>query len=280
MQVVARQKQQAEAFRELFREAILPLMFSGGVDSMTNLAAILSLGYKPPHCYTFRLGERDSTDVQVARHACTHFNISHTIVSIPQTEEVLLADICRVLRIIDKAKKTHVQCSQPFLYLAEVAKQDGYTEALIGMAADDLWGTARAIAAYIKIRGEEWCRDMRRYYISYVGGSDDSCAKTSLACGVQLHDPWRNPAIVDFLLACNWNDMHVPKPKALALRAFPEFWKCGVWYRRNSSLQVNSGVREWHDTLLQSKHNPTHAKAIIVIYRHMLAELHEQSIAV
>lgn len=273
------QRQQAEQLRTLLLDALrpyigMPLMLSGGVDSATNLAALLALGEPPPRCYTFQLGEIISSDLAVARAMCAHFNIPHTTVTIPQNEATLVADIRRVLPLICRLKKVHVQVAQCFLYLADAAVADGYTDATIAMAADDLWGTARAISAYVKTQGEEWCRAMRREYITYTGGSDESTSRAAQSRGLTLHEVWTYQPLVDFLLALDYADLHVPCAKGLALRAFPEFWRAGAWYRPNSSLQVNSGVREWHDTLLASPiYNPKHARAIIAVYREMARAL-------
>ncbi|HEX3640178.1 MAG TPA: asparagine synthase-related protein [Ktedonobacteraceae bacterium] len=281
MRAVSRQQeQQAQTFRSLFQEAIkpyvsMPLMLSGGTDSMTNLAGILSLGYKPPHCYTFQVGNRESSDAKVSRSVCKYFDIPHTIVSIPQNEETLIADIRRVLPIVCRLRKIHIQCAHPFLYLAEAAFNDGYRDASFAMNADDLWGVSRFFSVGIKEHGEEWFTQKRREWLAWEGGSDISCIKTALSCGVQIYDSFRNPDLIDFLLSCKSYDIHIPVQKGLAIRAFPEFWKCGKWYRTNSPLQINSGLREWHDTLLQSKYNVSHAKAIIVIYRRLFSEIHQ-----
>lgn len=273
------QRQHAEQFRATFLDAIrpyigMPLLLSGGVDSATNLAALLALGEPPPRCYTFQLGEIISSDLAVARAMCAHFNVPHTTVRIPQNEATLIADIQRVLPLICRLKKVHVQVAQCFLYLADAVVADGARDATLAMAADDLWGSARAIAAYVKSQGEDWCRAMRREYITYTGGSDESTARVAKSRGLTLHEVWTYQPLVDFMLALDYADLHVPVAKGLALRAFPEFWTAGAWYRPNSSLQVNSGVREWHDTLLASPtYNPKRARAIIAVYREMARAL-------
>lgn len=250
----------------------MPLFLSGGVDSASMLAAVLALGKKPPHVYTFRLGEVDSADAAVARKMCAHFAVPHTVVSIPYGEETLVRDIKRVLAITHNATKTHVQCSQPFLYLSEAAHGDGFTDAAFGMAAGELYGLTKGIAMHVRTRGEAWCREERRKHVKHPHLSDWNVVKTAAACGITLHDPYWHDALIEFMLACDYKDIHAPIQKSIALRAFAEFWSQGAWRRDNSSLQLNSGIREWHDTLLQSPLNTTHAKAVVAIYRRMLAQ--------
>jgi len=49
----------------------------------------------------------------------------------------------------------------------------------------------------------------------------------------------------------------------------PEFWKQSEWYRTNEPLQVCSGIRERHDTLLNSPLNDCDAKNVLKIYNRL-----------
>lgn len=254
-----------------------PLLLSGGTDSATILAALLALD-RHPVCYSFRLGSFDSPDIRVARSMTATFGLEHRVVTIPRTPETLVADIRQILRIIpvDAAspRKTHVQCAHPFLYLAEAVAGDGFPAALSGLGADDLYGTGRRATQGYREQGEAWCRKFRTELANSPHVSDFAIRAVCAAYTLDLIQPYREPALRDFILATPYAELHQPVQKGIALRAFPEFWKRGTWYRRNQNLQVVSGIREWHDTLLSSPLNTRGAKVVTPIYRALLQELH------
>ena len=90
-------------------------------------------------------------------------------------------------------------------------------------------------------------------------------------CGTPMEEPYSDEPLLSHAIAMDYAELNRLgtkfKQKGIALRAFPEFWSRG-WYRRNSSLQVNSGVREWHDTLLADVElNPDgRHRAVVGIY--------------
>ncbi len=265
--------------RELAMEAMRDhtddiLLLSGGVDSATMLAAALACGYKP-RIFTFRLSDYVSADFRVAESMAETFGCEFTPVIIPMDIDRLAADVRKVVQITGSSLKTHVQCSHPFLYLCEQANRIGATRFVYCAGGSDLYGDGRkAMIAYHQ-QGEEAYRAKRAHDAAPdVWGSSTSILSVCEAFGTSFYDPYLRPEIVEFFVSLNYSDMHRPRQKYIGLAAFPEFWKRGSWYRESSNFQINSRLREYHDTLLKSKYNTAGNKGVVGIYNRMR---HEQS---
>lgn len=249
-----------------------PLALSGGVDSATLLAGSLALGRRPP-CYTFRLGDYDSPDVRVALSMADTCGVPLTVLSIPRTEDTLLADIREVIQLTGATRRTHVQTAQPFLRIARAVAADGHDALLAGVLADDLYGTGREAQFALRRGGESEARAYREQAFRGEGNSVHSIERATRAGGVRLLLPYRDDRLAALLLATDLRDLHRPIQKHIAVAAFPDFWHADGWYRRNSSLQVDSGVRAWHDTLLDSPLNTRGVRDVAALYRDLAKEM-------
>jgi asparagine synthetase B (glutamine-hydrolysing) len=245
------------------------LLLSGGVDSATMLAAALACGYKP-RIFTFRLSEYVSADFKVAESMARTFDCEFYPVIIPMELDRLAGDVRRVIQLTGTSQKTHVQCSHPFLYLCEQANRIGATRFVYCGGGSDLYGDGRkAMIAYHQ-QGEEAYRAKRAHDAAPdVWGSSKAILAVCEAFSTSFYDPYLRPDVVEFFVSLNNADMHKPRQKYIGLAAFPEFWKRGSWYRESSNFQINSRLREFHDTLLQSKYNTTGNKNVVGIYNRM-----------
>jgi asparagine synthetase B (glutamine-hydrolysing) len=245
----------------------VPLLLSGGTDSGTILAAQLALGGRPD-LYSFRIGDKDHEDVRVARLMAETFQLTLQVVDIPRTEEQLVADLAAVSRFVDRPiRKSHVQCAQPILHLSRRLQRDGHRRAIAGTGG--VVEDNRRCAVLLAREGEYAARTLRRKNLLELAGSaTESMHRAAAACEVEMVEPFSSQPFADYSLSLDMADINRPKQKGIALRAFPEFWVSG-WYRPNSPLQVNSGIREWHDTLLSSSWNVDDNKDVAAVYRRM-----------
>jgi len=273
--------ERSQTFRSLMIAAVAatpetsPVLLSGGVDSATIVASSLALGRVPP-CYTFQLGGSISPDLTVTRQMASTFGLPLTVTTIPWTAETLDADVRRVLRITRNPTKTHVQCAHPFLYMAAAIAQDGHRACLMGMAADDLYGTMRDVQVALHAEGEAVARQMRTEHFFDPKVSDWSCSAVARHYGVVLIDPYRDERVAAFVLGLDMAKIHRRRQKALALAAFPEFWSQGAWVRPNASLQVVSGLRAWHNSLLSSPVNRRRSVAVRGVYTDFMADVEKE----
>ena len=257
----------AEMWKELFLDALkphqhLPLLFSGGMDSLTVLAGLMELGQKP-HLYTYMLSDQPSKDAHSAQSNASRLNLNLSMVEIPQQN--LLADVKEIIVMLPKVSKSAIQCGHPMKYLAQKIVNDGHDLVLcgtVGIVEDN-----RKVNVILSKFGEDKARDYRTELLKKAGLSGTSGMRlVSEKYGVKLIEPYRNKALMEYQLSLDMGDINSPCQKGIALRAFPTFFNEAKW-RRNSPHQVNSGIRELHDKLLlDPKINFRNNKAIIGVY--------------
>lgn len=276
---------QAAEWRDKLLEAVephakagLPLLLSGGVDSATLLAACVHLGHRPS-CYGFALNvPSTSTDFRMARRMAVRLGCDWTAVLIPRTFEQLESDVREVIRLLRTSRKTSVQCAQPIMHLTRQIAKDGFSDALVGaggVVLDD-----RRVMTIRAEGGEEAAREYRREKLDdrHRDCGTGRMHEMARLMGVTLEEPYSDEPLRSYALALDISELNRgPRgfgQKGIAVRAFPDFWmRNSRWYRRNSPLQVNSGVREWHDELLRSPLNANGAKRVVAIYNRLLKEL-------
>lgn len=265
----------SNTFRELFLASMAKtdptaaLFLSGGVDSATNLAAALHLGRRPT-CVTFRVDGIESRDVATARAISNSFGLALIESCVPADIGRVIADTRRVLRIIGKAKKTHVQCSHPFLYMGKAMLDFDISKATWGMRA--VWGISRDVAIAQAREGDLAAIALRHQHFADPDFSENSIERVLATFGVTVQNPWRAPAFAEFFLNLTMKELHKPFEKAVAVEAFPEFWGRGAWRKPADNLQIGSGLRALHDKLLLSPVNRKGRLAVVAVYRDMLDE--------
>lgn len=262
----------AARYRELFLDVLAPLadaplMLSGGVDSATILAGLLVLG-KRPDCFTLQLGEQRSADVAVAEQMVRAFGVPYHLVRIERSDAQLLADVRRMIDVLQTTAKCCIQCGQGAYHLALAVRAFGADVALTGTGS--VVEDNRECAVILHTQGEEAARAYRRRTAVRAAGDVMDGTKAmhvaALAAGVRMLEVYSREPLLSYALALDMAEINRPVQKGLALRAFPEFWSAGKFYRENSSMQVNAGIREWHDTLLRSEYNKRGARAVVAVY--------------
>lgn len=259
----------AHRWRELLEKTIydhrhVPSMFSGGMDSVTLLLAAMAVGGRPK-TYTFHLGAHHSCDSSAAQKMAKDLGLDNVEVVIPQNEGQLIKDILELMRRVGTRKKASIQCAHAIMYLAKAIQADGFTQAIVGTGAiclDD-----RKVSVILAESGEEATRAYRKTKLTdrYTDCGTGYMHRIAKNIGVVLEEPYSDEPLISYALALDFKDLNRPRQKGIALRAYPDFFRGGYW-RRNVPLQVGSGIREYHDTLLSSKYNRRDSQAVIAIY--------------
>lgn len=284
-------EQDADRWRLAVMETVrryedLPLLLSGGMDSSTLLAALLEMGARPP-CYAFRLRDWPlSEDLQTARKMTAAYGLTLTEVEIPSDPESLIRDVTHVIQIARTSRKTAVQCCHVLHYLLSRIARDGHREAITGtggIAEDNR--RAQTLAADYYAPGPPGARARaileKARKENLLGGDPASATETmkrfGSIYGVRLREPYSEDPLAVTGLSIPWPEMNWPRQKGIALRAFPAFFGPDPsnprWWRRNSSLQVNGGIRELHDRLLSMPEvNRRKKEKVVAIYNDILKE--------
>lgn len=242
------------------------LMLSGGVDSATVLFAMLEAGRRP-RCLTFYLEGVESRDLRVSRSMCQEFGLEHVAVMVPRLPATIREDSRKIIELVDwsrlsSLKKTVVQCVHPFLYLypAMVGPRP-----IFGLGGDNFHLPERTWRVLLHEKGDEAIRLVRRSWSADPNYSDwhiqDLGRRVYGKTPVDLYDfTWLGAWFQQF------DDVHLNKPcqKWSAVGMFNDYWNRGRWFREQSSFQVNSGLREAHDTIMEPQD-----KSVVSVYNRM-----------
>jgi len=244
----------AAAWREKLLETVepvkdLPILLSGGMDSVTLALCQVILGGRPV-CYSYRLGTFYSDDWTSARNVAAALELPFVDVPIERSEAVLRRDLDEILLMTRRWRKTVVQCVHPMLYLSRRIAADGHRGAVVGTGAIILDDRTVAVLA---ASSEAEALEYRRLKLD---DKNQDCGtgwmhRSSEMLGVPLREPYSEEPVAAHALELSYREMNRPRQKGIALRAFPGFFKdLRRFWRRNSPLQINGGIRRWHKDLL------------------------------
>lgn len=259
------------------RKACLAL--SGGVDSVTVLFAMLESGRKP-RCYTFYAKDYPSEDLLSARRLCDDFGLELVEVPVPVDHDSIVADLKVLVHAhqADKIKKTIVQCMHPWMYVCPEMQKRGDDFILIGFAAGNYYALSRRDGKKLRELGEEEFKNQGHRNHNFRGGTslqfvDANVAQFCGRYGIHMDDFYAYDEIQEWMKQFTTDELHRDEhgnrfEKAVVVYAFHDYYEKGPYYRKGSSYQINSKIRDFHDGLLWNpRYNPSGAKAIIRIYR-------------
>lgn len=283
----------AERWRSALLETVepyreLPLLLSGGMDSATLLAAMLECGGRPT-CYAYWLIDQpESEDLAAARMMCKAWQLPLRVIPLPTSLEEVVRDAKHVINLTRNARVTAVQCCHALHYLLREARRDGHRQIITGAGgivednrkAKILGATMQDTRLHPAERAaaEQELEGVRRPNL--LGGNAESATETmkrfGSIVGVTLREPYSEQPVADVGLSIPWPEMNWPRQKGIALRAFRTFFgdpERPRWWRPNSSLQVNGGLRDLHDQMLMdSQINRRGAQRVVALYNEWLKE--------
>ena len=223
------------------------LLLSGGVDSISVGFAANQLG-KSIHAYSFQLKDNPSVDFKKAEEVALIMGWKFTGVEIEKQN--LISDFQTLLKLGCK-KKTHFECSYPFLYVYPKIKQK---YVLSGWGADGYFGISKK--AHLKYKVKESKKQFDEFRDSYF-------QKTECA-GYEVHKlvsnnwnktfiaPYLSASVKDYFYRYDWHELNKPNEKHIIRNAFDEFSFIGK-VNKHSNLQLNANIPEYFETLLQDK---------------------------
>ena len=248
----------------------IALLFSGGMDSLSLLLSCLDVGIKPK-LYSFKIEGIESDDIIASRKIAKIYNLELVEVELKQNIDILISDIKYIIKKYNVKKKTQIQCIQPFLYLVKEIKED---IVLTGLCADDILGTTRKIQV-------EGSKNDDKFYQMRLDKHND--LKSSSYCYIKmifeennkkLIAPYKdNDELTSFLLSKTFSEIHKPKIKQITYNFYSNEIEKNKLYRKNSSLQINSALNQWHDKLLETELNVNNWKSVVGIYNYIYNQI-------
>jgi len=143
----------------------------------------------------------------------------------------------------------------------------------VGFHADSMYGSSREANFVHHREGEEAYREYRRkasdldnytnlWDITYIGVKN----------GVNYIDAYRNEELREFILGLDKKDIWKGRIKVLPYKAFIDYFKRGAWLREPEPMQIVTGIREWHNTLLNSPWNKKGWRRVDKVYLELAKE--------
>ncbi len=248
------------------------ILYSGGFESFSCLCLCLELGIKP-HLYTFYLEGIESHDIRKARIDAQVFHVPLTEVKIPNDYGRLKEDVFWLIEVLKTTRKTVIQCIHPLLYaLPEIDEE----YVIIGLERGRPWGlnqkgtTAgyKGLEAFNEYRNfaiEEQKRNSIHYIVNMIN-ENHICVR-----------PYDDDDVNNWFMARTYKELNSPHAKQPILDEFAKEHKACVLTLKHASYQVESGIREFHDLLLDDAElNPNHQyKSVVGVYNNIQKLLNE-----
>lgn len=244
------------AIRRSLPSGPVALSLSGGTDSLCLLFTLLELKVRPT-CYTYRVGDILTEDLKRAMYITAHYNLPLFVASIPDDLTQLLADV-RVLVQRGYRGKVGIQCMHGHMYLAKQVQERVIYN---GSGVDGLYGSYKQFALDGSARDKVLFDRHRRKHLD--NPNDDAMeyqTKEYGLHGVKVAFPYRDSAVVRWLMERSYIDLMKPRYKWATVGEYPEFQQHKGLYRPRGSQQIVAGTRALHEKLLTSTMNRGHAR--------------------
>lgn len=239
------------------------LLFSGGMDSLSLLLSCLDAGITP-HLYTFKLKNIESEDVVSSRRIAKILNLEYTEIEIEDNLNQLVNDVFYIIKKFKVKKKTQIQCIQPFMHIIPKIRENII---LSGLCADDIYGTSRKMQELGRKNGDDFFKKRLEKHDNIESSSYVFIKEICEDYDKKFIAPYKdNEILVKHILKCEFKKLHSPKQKNIMYEAYKKEIDKYRLYRRNVNLQVGSGIREWHNILLNTELNNKNYKSVVGIY--------------
>ncbi|NYZ80026.1 diphthine--ammonia ligase [Candidatus Micrarchaeota archaeon] len=217
------------------------LLFSGGVDSLT-LAKLMKDNNVDFEAFT--VGTEDSVDVKNAADAARKFGFKIHVRLVSKKE--IEKKIPELISVIGEINPIKTGVGLVKLFALEDAKKRGFTHAVLGSGADELF------AGYARMRTntDEQCKQLVKNY----DADNAYLFKIAEHAGVELILPFMSKEVVDFAMNVPADQKVNDEANKIVLRKLGETIGLGEYAnRKKTAAQYGSGVDKMIEKLAKPK---------------------------
>jgi hypothetical protein len=261
------------------------LALSGGIDSSVLLYSALEAGNPPKECVTFALDASKNDDLQAAATLCSIYKIPLIVANISTKTSDIIRDTKEVISVIGKPWKVHVHSCWPYKYIMPCVTTKNI---VAGTRADYYYPLKKATniarmqmteadfdVFYVDHRKQKWNNrnqsfDSMRTYINSISN-------------VAFVEPYNDDVLFDLALSLTFRDWNMHgdkvKHKYLWFKLFQNYFEESGIYRKQSPMQIVTGIKEAHLKLLQDPSVNTRGnKDLLGVYNNMLKESQQNTL--
>ena len=223
------------------------VLMSGGVDSLTCAFSAMRLG-KNVHTYTMYVNGQETADSLAAKEAAEIYGWDHHEIDVPVNN--VKDDFLRLMRYYDCKKKTHVECTFPFLYVYPHIKEK---HVLSGVAADGWYGVSKRANIHFKHTKELFDKFRNDYFGAENPAGIRQQEQLCEEIEANLIAPYvGHKDVCDWMMDHDHDFFNKPYQKAPIIEAYKEFEKLPK-KRKHANLQLVAGIPEYFEQLLEDK---------------------------
>ena len=222
------------------------VLMSGGVDSLTCAFSAMRLG-KNVHTYTMYVNGQETVDSLAAKEAAEIYGWDHHEIDVPVNN--VKDDFLRLMRYYDCKKKTHVECTFPFLYVYPHIKEK---HVLSGVAADGWYGVSKRANIHFKHTKELFDKFRNDYFGAENPAGILQQEQLCEEIEANLVAPYVRESVKEWMMQYDHNFFNKPYQKAPIIEAYEEFEKLPK-KRKHANLQLVAGIPEYFEQLLEDK---------------------------
>ena len=239
-----------KAIKNSVQDKEVGILMSGGVDSLSLAFASHRLG-KKVHVYTFHLEDNESYDSQKANEAAKEFGWDITTTIVPTDNLELEDNFIKLATEFDCKKKTHFECTFPFLYIFPKIKQKYI---LSGIAADGWYGVSKKAMIHFREPKEKLDKFREDYFSAKnPAGILQQYTLAKLYNKIYLHPYLWNKEVKEFFMKYNHKELHNCVQKYHVRTAYKKEFDRLKRVKPHLNLQLISNIDKLFETLLDSE---------------------------
>lgn len=212
---------------------------------MTIAFAADSIG-KKVSAYTFHLGGQPSYDAMKALEYADKFGWKSHLTIVPADVDTLKEQWKTLTYKYDCRKKTHFECTYPFLYVYPNIKE---THIFSGLGADSSYGLSKTAMMHFRHTKELFDEYRLKAYALKPGGYEQQLLLAK-EYGKVYNTPYMEKEVKEYFLGFTWEQINKPFEKALIVNDFRDYFdRIGKW-RKHTNLQLDAKINILFEKLI------------------------------